>query len=45
MAVQFAKIEKCKVIAFSRTQNHLEVAKRLGAIDTMVFSEQSKKNF
>jgi len=33
MAVQFAKIEKCKVIAFSRTQNHLDVAKRLGAMD------------
>ena len=40
MAVQFAKIEKCKVIAFSRTQNHLDVAKRLGAIDTMVFSKE-----
>jgi len=38
MAVQFAKIEGADVIAFSRNQNHLEVAKRLGAKDTMVFS-------
>ena len=43
MAIQFAKIEKCKVIAFSRTQNHLDVAKRLGAIDTMVFSKDQEK--
>jgi len=40
MAVQFAKIEKCKVIAFSRTQNHLDVAKRLGVMDTMIFSKE-----
>jgi propanol-preferring alcohol dehydrogenase len=43
MAVQFAKIEKCKVIAFSRTQNHLDVAKRLGAMDTMIFSKQQEE--
>jgi len=43
MAVQFAKIEKCKVIAFSRTQNHLDVAKRLGAMDTMIFSKEQDK--
>jgi propanol-preferring alcohol dehydrogenase len=43
MAIQFAKIEKCKVVAFSRTQNHLDVAKRLGAIDTMVFSKDQEK--
>ena len=43
MAVQFAKIEKCKVIAFSRTQNHLDVAKRLGATDTMVFSNDKEE--
>jgi propanol-preferring alcohol dehydrogenase len=43
MAVQFAKIEKCKVIAFSRTQNHLDVAKRLGAIDTMIFSKDQEE--
>jgi len=39
MAVQFAKVEGCDVIAFSRSKNHLDVAKRLGAIDTMTFSE------
>jgi propanol-preferring alcohol dehydrogenase len=44
MAVQFAKIEGCEVIAFSRNQNHLDVAKRLGAIDTIEFSE-SQENF
>jgi propanol-preferring alcohol dehydrogenase len=40
MAVQFAKIEGCNVIAFSRSKNHLDVAKRLGAIDAMTFSEK-----
>ena len=39
MAVQFAKVQGCDVIAFSRSQSHLDVAKRLGAIDTMQFSE------
>ena len=43
MAVQFAKIEKCDVIAFSRTQNHLDVAKRLGAMDTMIFSKEQEE--
>ena len=43
MAVQFAKIEKCKVIAFSRAQNHLDVAKRLGATDAMVFSKDQEE--
>jgi len=43
MAVQFAKIEKCNVIAFSRTQNHLDVAKRLGAMDTMIFSKEQEE--
>ena len=42
MAVQFAKIKGCNVIAFSRNQNHLNVAKRLGAIDSMVFSENQE---
>ena len=31
MAVQFAKVEQCKAIAFSRSQKHLDVAKKLGA--------------
>ena len=39
MAVQFAKVEGADVIAFSRSENHLNVAKRLGAKDAMVFSE------
>jgi len=43
MAVQFAKVENCDVIAFSRTQNHLDVAKRLGARDTMTFSENQEE--
>ncbi len=43
MAVQFAKVEDCDVIAFSRSQNHLDVAKRLGAIDTMTFSENQEE--
>ncbi|MEK0320836.1 MAG: alcohol dehydrogenase catalytic domain-containing protein, partial [Nitrosopumilus sp.] len=43
MAVQFAKVENADVIAFSRTQNHLDVAKRLGAIDAMVFSENQQE--
>ncbi len=42
MAVQFAKVEGCEVIAFSRSKNHLDVAKRLGAIDTMTFSENQE---
>jgi propanol-preferring alcohol dehydrogenase len=38
MAVQFAKIEGCSVIAFSRNHLHLDIAQRLGAVDTMIFS-------
>ena len=43
MAIQFAREENCDVIAFSRTQNHLDVAKRLGAVDTMTFSENQEE--
>jgi propanol-preferring alcohol dehydrogenase len=43
MAVQFAKVENADVIAFSRSQNHLDVAKRLGAVDAMVFSENQEE--
>jgi propanol-preferring alcohol dehydrogenase len=39
MAIQFAKLEGCNVIAFSRSKNHLEIAKRLGASDIMTFSD------
>ena len=38
MAVQFARVEGCDVIAFSRSKNHLDVARRLGATDVMTFS-------
>nr|EGG42270.1 Hypothetical protein Nlim_0916 [Candidatus Nitrosarchaeum limnium SFB1] len=37
MAVQFAKVEGSQVIAFSRSKEHLDVAKKLGAIDAMTF--------
>jgi propanol-preferring alcohol dehydrogenase len=43
MAVQFAKVENCDVVAFSRTQNHLDVAKRLGADDTMKFLKNQEE--
>jgi propanol-preferring alcohol dehydrogenase len=43
MAVQFAKIEGVDVIAFSRSQNHLDVAKKLGVVDAMMFSNQQEK--
>ncbi len=39
MAVQFARVEGCEVIAFSRAQRHLDVARRLGAADAMAFSD------
>ena len=42
MAVQFAKVEGCDVIAFSRSKNHLEVAKKLGALDIMTFSKNQE---
>jgi len=43
MAVQFAKVEGCKVIAFSRNETHLNVAKRLGASDSIKFLEDQEK--
>ncbi|MCA9812016.1 MAG: alcohol dehydrogenase catalytic domain-containing protein [Nitrosarchaeum sp.] len=43
MAVQFARIAGASVIAFSRSHKHLEVAKRLGASDTMVFSDDQEE--
>ncbi len=42
-AEQFAKVKDCEVIAFSRSQSHLDVAKRLGAIDAMQFSENQEE--
>ena len=43
MAIQFARVENCEVIAFSRSQNHLDVASELGATDAIVFSKDQKK--
>lgn len=43
MAIQFARVEDCNVIAFSRSQNHLDVAKRLGASDAIAFSENQQE--
>jgi propanol-preferring alcohol dehydrogenase len=42
MAVQFAKVEGCEVIAVSRNQNHLDVAKRLGAKDSIRFLDRQE---
>jgi propanol-preferring alcohol dehydrogenase len=42
MAIQFAKLEGCKVIAVSRNQSHLDVARRLGAMDSLKFSENQE---
>tara|TARA_Y100000590_G_scaffold328547_1_gene373091 strand:+ start:298 stop:1335 length:1038 start_codon:yes stop_codon:yes gene_type:complete len=39
MAIQFAKIENCEVIAISRKEKHLNVAKNLGADRVFKFSE------
>ncbi len=42
MAIQFAKLKGCNVVAFSRTSKHLEVAKRLGAIDVIDSTEPAR---
>ena len=42
MAVQFANVEGCYVVAISRNQNHLDVAKKLGAIDSIKFLENQE---
>jgi len=43
MAIQFAKIENCEVIAISRKQKHLDVAKKLGASVTITFEQDQEK--
>lgn len=43
MAVQFARVEGCDVIAFSRSQRHLDVARRLGASHAMAFTEDPEE--
>lgn len=39
MAVQFAKVKGCEVVAFSRTRRHLDVALKLGAKRAIRFSD------
>ena len=43
MAVQFAKLEGVNVVAITRNQKHLDVAKKLGASTTIRFSEDQEK--
>jgi len=43
MAIQFAKLENCKVIAISRKQKHLDVAKKLGASVVITFEQDQEK--
>jgi propanol-preferring alcohol dehydrogenase len=43
MAIQFAKLENCEVIAISRKQKHLDVAKKLGATTTITFDQDQEK--
>jgi propanol-preferring alcohol dehydrogenase len=40
MAIQFAKIEGLEIIAVSRNQKHLEIAKKLGASSTINENEE-----
>ncbi|MGI0082158.1 MAG: alcohol dehydrogenase catalytic domain-containing protein [Nitrosopumilaceae archaeon] len=42
MAIQFAKVEGCKVIGISRSQNHLDVARKLGASTAVYENDQAK---
>ena len=43
MAIQFAKLEECNVIAVSRNQKHLEVAKKLGASEVITYNQDQEK--
>ena len=43
MAVQFAKLEGAEVIAITRNEKHLEVAKKLGASTVVTFSDNQEK--
>ena len=43
MAIQFAKLEGCEVIAVSRKQKHLEVATKLGASQVITFDQNQEK--
>lgn len=43
MAIQFAKLKGCHVIAVSRKQKHLDVAKKLGADQTITYKENQEE--
>ena len=43
MAIQFAKITGCNVTAISRKENHLKVAKNLGADNAIVYSKDQER--
>ena len=43
MAVQFANLESAEVIAVSRNQKHLDIAKELGATTTITFEKDQEK--
>ena len=43
MAIQFARVEQCNTIAFSRSDEHLEMAKKLGANDAVKFSTNQQE--
>ncbi len=43
MAIQFAKLEGCEVVAVSRNQIHLDMAKKLGASKTIQFEKDQEK--
>ena len=43
MAIQFAKIAGCEVTGISRKENHLNVAKELGADNTIVYNTNQEE--
>lgn len=43
MAIQFAKLQGCDVIAISRSQKHLDVAKKLGVSKAITFDQDQEK--
>jgi len=43
MAIQFAKIEGCEVSGVSRKENHLEVAKKIGADNIFTYSSSQEQ--
>ena len=43
MAIQFAKVEGCEASAISRKKKHLELAKKLGAENTFIYSSNQEQ--